>query len=84
MITTSGGPPFATSPTLLDRLGVHDLDVAEGLFEDGSDPGPDDRMVIHDQAARRSLRAGGIRASIPRIRVHIPDAEDAARSGSDS
>ena len=40
-------------------IGVGDLDLVEGLLEDGADSRTYDRMVIHDQAARRALRAGG-------------------------
>ncbi len=58
MITTSGGGAVGDLAELIDRLGLLDLDLAEGLFEHRADPGPDDGMVVHDQAARRSLHAG--------------------------
>src|SRR5215204_3487998 len=58
---------------LLDRFRVGDDHVLERLLEYGADAGPDNRMVIHDQAARRVLRAGGHGASIPRKRMISPE-----------
>ena len=60
MITTSGAlPSLADVGHVIDRLGIRDFHAVERLLENRANAGSDHRMVIDDQAARRSLRARG-------------------------